>query len=223
MRFLPVIATLLTVLAMHPSAAGSACAPPPGFVDKPVPSLAPAEQMVTHTEEISIDRPLSTVLDSVSRTSLKDTIHKASSLPGVAGDYPLGTLPFGTPGAHRLVCLTDGSTLEEQVLAKERSGTSYRFRYIVWNYTSEKANAVEYGIGDFHYTESSGLTHIVWTYSFKLKDHEFPGYLGPVGRYLFRVVFLDRQYAEMMRGTLQTNKQNAEQQPAAATASQSSR
>jgi hypothetical protein len=224
MRFLPVITILLTALAVHPSAAGSACAPPPGFVDTPPPSIGPAEKMVAHIEEISIDRPLSTVLDSVSRTSLKEAIHQASSLPGVAGDYPLGTLSFGTTGAHRLVCLTDGSTLEEQVLAKERSGTSYRFRYIVWNYTSEKAHAIEYGIGDFYYTESSGLTHIVWTYSFRLKDHEFPGYLGPIGRYLFRVVFLDRQYAEMMRGTLQTNKQTAEQRPtAAATTSQRSR
>jgi len=48
-------------------------------------------------------------------------------------------------------------------------------------------------------------TRIVWTYSFKLKGCEFPGYLGAFGRYRFRVTFLDRQYAEIMRETLNSN------------------
>lgn len=56
----------------------------------------------------------------------------------------------------------------------------------------------------------AGRTHIVWTYSFKLKDHEFPGYLGALGRYLFRVGFLDRDYAAMMRSSLQAGKTTAE-------------
>ena len=54
-------------------------------------------------------------------------------------------------------------------------------------------------------------THIVWTYSFQLKDHEFPGYLDFLGRYLFRVGVLDRDYAAMMRGSREAGKTSAEQ------------
>jgi hypothetical protein len=191
------------------------CGPPPGFVDSPRPSIAPSEQLASHTEEIAVDRPLAIVLSAGSKTSLKDTIHKTSSLPGVAGDYPLSSIPFGTPGARRLVCLSDGSTLEEQVLEREEVKNSYRFRYEVWNYTSRKARPIEYGVGEFRDSEIDGRsTHVVWTYSFKLKDYQFPGYLGALGRYLFRVRFLDSQYAAMMRGTLEAGKATAEKEPA---------
>ena len=187
------------------------CAPPSGFVDSPHPPIAGAEELVAHSEEIVVDRPLAVVLAAGSRTSLKDTIHNTDSLPGVGGDYPLSSIPFGTPGARRLVCLTDGSTLEEQVLDLAQSKSSYRFRYVVWNYTTEKARPIFYGVGEFRDWEiGGGHTHIVWTYSFKLKDHEFPGYLGGFGRYLFRVIFLDREYAALMRATLAAGKASAE-------------
>jgi hypothetical protein len=201
-------------LSAAPGATAQACAPPPGFVDVPHPTLRAPELLVSHTEEITVGQPLAVVLDAASRTDLKDAIHKSGSLPGVSGEYPLNDIPFAMPGARRLVCLSDGSTLEEQVLEQERNQTSSRFRYIVWNYSTRQARPIEYGIGEFRHAEMpGGRTHIVWTYSFKLKDHEFPGYLGALGRYLFRISFLDRQYAAMMRGTLQAGKQAAEQQP----------
>jgi hypothetical protein len=201
-------------LSAASGAAAQACAPPPGFVDVPHPILRAPELLVSHTEEITVGQPLAVVLDAASRTDLKDAIHKSGSLPGVSGEYPLNDIPFAMPGARRLVCLSDGSTLEEQVLEQERNQTSSRFRYIVWNYSTRQARPIEYGIGEFRHAEMpGGRTHIVWTYSFKLKDHEFPGYLGALGRYLFRISFLDRQYAAMMRGTLQAGKQAAEQQP----------
>ena len=103
-----------------------------------------------------MDRPLAVVLAAGSRTSLKDTIHNTDSLPGVGGDYPLSSIPFGTPGARRLVCLTDGSTLEEQVLDLAQSKSSYRFRYVVWNYTTEKARPIFYGVGEFRDWEIGG-------------------------------------------------------------------
>jgi hypothetical protein len=81
--------------------------------------------------------------------------------------------------------------------------------------TTKQARPIEYGVGEFHDSEiDAGHTHIVWTYSFTLKDHEFPGYLGALGRYLFRVGFLDRQYAAMMRGTLQASKATTEEESA---------
>ena len=188
-------------------ASASECSPPPGFVDIPHPTIAPAEQLVSHTEEITVDRTIPDLLDSAEKKDLKDAIKKGGSLPTVAGEYVLTQMPFGTPGTRRLVCLTDGSTLEEQVLERQQSDHAYHFRYIVWNYTTKQARPIEYGVGDFEYSDlGAGRTRIVWTYSFKLKDHEFPGYLGAFGRYLFRVTFLDRQYAEMMRETLKGNR-----------------
>jgi hypothetical protein len=195
-------------LVFASAAAAEGCVPPPGFVDIPHPTLAAPERLVSHTEEITVDQPLAVVLDAASRTDLKDAIHESGSLPGVSGEHPLNDIPFGTPGARRLVCLSDGSTLEEQVLEQERNQTSSRFRYVVWNYSTKQARPIEYGIGEFRHTEMPGdRTHIVWTYSFKLKDHEFPGYLGSLGRYLFRIGFLDRQYADMMRSTLRAGRQ----------------
>jgi len=88
-------------------------------------------------------------------------------LPGVAGTYPLGNIPFGTPGSHRLVCLSDGSTLEEQVLDLEPNQELFPVRYVVWNYTSQVARPIEYGVGEFRDSAiDGGRTHIVWTYSF---------------------------------------------------------
>lgn len=213
MQFILLVAISFMTAAVVADA--QTCAPPASFVDTPHPVVAPAEQLISHVEEITVDRPLAVVLSADSKTSLKEAIHKAGSLPGVAGDYPLNNIPFGTPGARRLVCLSDGSSLEEQVLVREQSENSYRFRYIVWNYSTKQARPIDYGVGEFRDSERDGRrTHIVWTYSFKLKAHEFPGYLGAFGRYLFRVGFLDRQYAAMMRATLEAGKATAEKQSA---------
>jgi hypothetical protein len=193
----------LIFLVAVKGADASACSPPPGFVDIAHPALVSAEQIVSHTEEITVDRTIAELLDAAAKTNLKDVIRKGGSLPTVSGEYMLTSTTFGTPGTRRLVCLTDGSTLEEQVLEREESEHSYHFRYIVWNYTTKQARPIEYGMGDFEYTDQgAGRTRIVWTYSFKLKENEFPGYLGAFGRYLFRVTFLDRAYADMMRETL---------------------
>lgn len=188
------------------SAAAQTCVPPPGFVDERHPVDAPPAQLVAHTEEITVAQPLAQVLETNGKTSLKEAIHKAGSLPGVTGEYPLGTIKFPNPGARHIVCLSDGSTLLEESLEEEHTGTFYRFRYIVWHYTSPQARPIEYGVGEFRDSQiDAGHTHIVWTYSFKLKDNAFPGYFGAFGRYLFRVGFLDRDYAAMMRATLHAN------------------
>lgn len=187
------------------------CTPPPGFADTRHPAIVPIEQLVSHTEEITIARPLAVVLEAIDKP-LKDTFKKSDSLPTVSGEYPLTKSAFGTPGSRRLTCLTDGSSLEEEVLESDRDSSSYRFRYIVWKYTTEKARPIEYGIGDFHYVQSQGgSTHITWIYSFKLKEHNFPGNLGALGRWLFRKRFLETDYADLMRGVLDGYKTDAEQ------------
>jgi hypothetical protein len=207
--------TAAASIALCQCLSAQSCAPPPGFIDRPHPALVDTNELAAHTEEITVNRPLAVVLSSAAKTDIKDAIRKAGDLPGVTGHYALNQLPFGSVGARRLVCLSDGATLEEQVLEMRKTDDSSVFRYIVWNYTSKQARPIEYGLGEFHHTALDNThTHVVWTYSFKLKNDEFPGYLGGLGRVLFRWGFLDRQYAAMMRATLDAGKQAAEQAPA---------
>jgi hypothetical protein len=142
---------------------------------------------------------------------LEKTINKSDALPGVSGDYMLTQGEFGTPGSRHIVCLTDGTSTEEEALEHEDSPTASHFRYIVWNYTTPKAKPIAYGVGEFRTVQSdSGHTRITWTYSFKLKEDVFPGELGAFGRWVFRVRFLEGEYASMMKDVLNGYKQDAE-------------
>ena len=178
------------------------CAPAQGFVEVPPPPIGRSDKMVSRTETILVDRPFGTVLTVVNRP-LKDALRPTGSLPGVTGTYPLTRGDFAGPGSRRLVCLSDGSSTEEQVLTRERGEKSYRFRYQVWNYTSRAAGAIRYAVGEFVFTRPTpDSTKIVWTYSFALRRDRFPGYLGKLGDFLFRISFLDRDWAEVMRNVL---------------------
>ncbi len=192
----------------------SPCTPPPGFQDAPHPVIAAPDQLVSHTEVIVIPRPFSAVLDAMNKP-LEKTIHKSDSLPGVSGDYMLTKGKFGSPGSRHVVCLTDSTSTEEEALEREDSAISSHFRYIVWNYTTPKAKPIAYGVGEFRTIQlDPGHTRITWTYSFKLKTNVFPGELGALGRWLFRVRFLDGEYAAMMKDVLNGYKLDAEQRPA---------
>ncbi len=57
-------------------------------------------------------------------------------------------------------------------------------------------------------------THITWLYSFKLRENKFPGNFGAIGRFLFRVRFLDKDHGALMRDVLNGDKTDAEQRPA---------
>ena len=179
------------------------CPLPQGFKDTPHPEVAPVEQLVSHTEEIVVAKPLDRVLSESQQTPLKQAIKESDSLPGVAGEHLLTGGAFGQAGSRRLVCLTDGTSTEEQVLLQNQSKAHAEFRYVVWNYTTEKAKPILYGVGDFVWTDlGNGTTRVKWTYSFQLRRDRFPGELGGLGDWLFRVTFLDRDYAQMMRRTL---------------------
>ncbi|HEX3437821.1 MAG TPA: hypothetical protein VHT24_13715, partial [Pseudacidobacterium sp.] len=71
------LAGFMTVFKPYVSAFAQECGPPSGFVDTPAPAVANAEQLVSHTEEITIHRPLGVVMASLNKP-LKDTIHEAS-------------------------------------------------------------------------------------------------------------------------------------------------
>ena len=203
----PTLTSLLAMLAATIGAAhAAACVPPTGFSDTPPPAILSEQTFVTHSETIEVSRALDLVRAAAGRP-LEDQIHKSDELPGIAGTFPLTPGDFGATGSRRLDCLTDGSSLVEQVLFSDPK----RFRYIVWNYTSEKAGAVSYGIGEFVYEElSEKETRIRWSYSFALDESHFPGRLGALGRFLFRKFFLEGDYAEMMRGVLASIKAAAE-------------
>src|SRR5579859_3657615 len=116
-------------------------------------------QFSGQTEEIVINKPLAVVLAEAEQTSLNQAIKKSDSLPGVAGTYELTSGGFGQTGTRRLVCLTDGTTTEEQVLMSTRTKSSAEFRYVVWNYTTPKARPILYGVGDFVRSDLGGRTH----------------------------------------------------------------
>lgn len=219
MRFRKTLALALAiavfaVTGVAPAEASSACAPPPGFTDTTHPVIAPMDQLVSHTEEIVINQPLAVVSKAMDKP-LNQAIRQSDSLPGVSGDFMLTKGQFGAPGSRHIVCLTDGGSVEEEALEREDRTTSGHFRYIVWNYQTPKARPIAYGVGEFHSQQiDASHTRITWTYSFSLKDDTFPGYLGGLGRWLFRVGFLDRDYAAMMRGVLAGYKATAENQPA---------
>ena len=159
----------LFVLASACVVNASPCAPPPGFRNSPHPAIAAPDQLVSHTEVIVIPRPFSVVSDAMNKP-LEKTINKSESLPGVSGDYMLTQGEFGSPGSRHIVCLTDGTSTEEEALEREDTPTSSHFRYIVWNYTTPKAKPIEYGVGEFRTDQLDlGHTRVTWTYSFKLK------------------------------------------------------
>lgn len=210
---LPLVFLFSGVVARVASA--SSCVPPSGFHDGPRPVIAGPDQLVSHTEVIEIPRPFSVVSDAMNKP-LEKTINKSDSLPGVSGEYMLTQGEFGPPGSRHIVCLTDGTITEEEALEHEDSATSSHFRYIVWNYTTPKAKPISYGVGDFRTVQlDPGHTRITWTYSFRLKDDVFPGEFGGFGRWLFRVRFLDSEYAAMMKDVLNRYKQDAEARQAA--------
>lgn len=180
----------------------------------PAPAISAGQPLVTRTETIEVDRPLAVVLDVASRP-LETAVKGAGAVPGVVGIRMLSEGDFGAPGSRRLVTLSDASTLVEQVLVREQSDNSFRFRYQVWNFRGPSAGKVDFGVGEFNYEALAGnRTRIRWTYSFRLNEQAFPGKLGAVGRGLFRVGFFERGFADMMKDTLQGYKAGAEAVPA---------
>ena len=89
------------------------CTAPAGFQDNPHPVIAPMDQLVSHTEEIVIGRPLVAVAEAMDKP-LKETIRQSKALPGVAGDFMLTKGDFGPAGSRHIVCLTDGGSVEEE-------------------------------------------------------------------------------------------------------------
>ena len=81
---------LALLLGFAGNAGAQDCVPPKGFVDIQHPSIVGSDHLVSHTEQITVNHSLAEVMDTNAKTDLKNAIHKAGSLPGVAGTYLLG-------------------------------------------------------------------------------------------------------------------------------------
>ena len=103
-------ALLLACLSFAVPASG--CEPPAGFVNPPRPDIAPLEGLLRVTEEKVIDQPLAAVLRAANRPLRIDA---TEDLAGVAGTFRLSQGPYGSVGARRLVCKTDGSIAVEDL------------------------------------------------------------------------------------------------------------
>lgn len=187
------IALLLAGLLL--AAPGSACEPPAGFVDTPRPDIAPLEELLSVTEEKLIEQSLADVMRAANRPLRIDATR---DLAGVSGTYRLSQGPYGTVGARRFVCKTDGSHVVEEVLLTESSDTGSRFRYVVWNYTSPKFRDVAYAVGEFIRTQPApDKTLVSWTYRFALREG-----LSDEDKSRFQKTFLEREFPEWMRTQL---------------------
>jgi|KBSMisStandDraft_5_1062788.scaffolds.fasta_scaffold170024_2 hypothetical protein len=177
----------------------AACEPPSGFVNPPRPKIAPLDELLSHTEEKEIEQPLAAVMQAVNRPLRIDA---TKDLAGVSGTFRLSNGPYGSVGARRLVCNTDGSIAVEEVLLTESNGDGSRFRYVVWNYTSPKYRDVDYAVGEFVRTQPApGKTLVIWTYRFALKSG-----LSSEDNSRFKKIFLERELSLWMRTQLDRDK-----------------
>jgi hypothetical protein len=185
----------LTLACLAFSVPASACEPPAGFVNPPRPDTAPLEELLRVTEEKIIEQSLATVLRAANRPLRIDATEE---LAGVIGTFRLSHGPYGTVGARRLVCKTDGSFAVEEVLLAESNDAGSRFRYLVWNYTGPKFRDVAYAVGEFRRTQPSPeQTLVSWTYRFALKDG-----VSEEARLRFQKDFLGREFPKWMRKQL---------------------
>jgi hypothetical protein len=197
----------ITLLLVASSLGGRilACEPPAGFINPPRPEIAPLDELMGHTEEIVVARPIVDAARSANRP-LQEAIRPTKDLPGVSGTFRLSDGPYNSAGARRLVCLTDGNFAVEELLLTETNDAGTQFKYVVWNYTSPKFRDVEYGVGEIIRTSPApDKTHVNWTYRFALKKG-----LGAEDKNRFRKTFLDGVFAEWMRTQLERGRARAE-------------
>lgn len=197
----------LTLVGLLLAGRSLACEPPPGFVNPPLPDVGPLEGLLSHTEVRVIDQPLATVMQQASSRPLR--IDATQYVAGVTGTYRLSSGPYGTVGARRLVCKTDGAISVEEVLLAETTDAASRFRYVVWNNTSANFRDVHYAVGEFVRTQPTpDKTQVSWTYRFALKSG-----LSSEEKARFQKVFLEQQFAEWMRTQMDRKPPEAEAKP----------
>jgi hypothetical protein len=162
------------------------------------------DSLATRTIAFDVALPMSVFVRAfLYQGELSEFVPGTGTIPGVHHTEPLTALPYPEVGSVRLVCLEDGNSAEEEVLEQDEK----HLRYLVSNYTSPDVKPVAYGLGEFRFSPTEVGTHIVWSYSFKLRSDQFPGSWKALGRTLFRLRFLNADYADFMesvKGAIQS-------------------
>lgn len=202
------VAHLLTIAFTAPLLANAQCVLPADFKPPANVSVAVAlHKDLSYTVERQIQVPVGQFQVWVNSVALDSLLRGTKDIPRVVGTVEFGGISFPSVGARRYVCLADGNSAVEQVVAFKEN--SY-FAYKVFAYTLPQAQAVEYGYGEFFMTPEGNATQLRWRYSFSLKKDRFPGSWGALGRFLFRTTFLNTKYASFMNSAIETIKSEAE-------------
>lgn len=128
----------------------------------PRPAIAPDDDLRIARREIVVDVPIDRFVPWLRAAELATILKGTDRIPAVARTELL-TPSWSGPGTRRRVVLTDGSTALEEWVADE---LPERFEYVVWNYTSDAASYVAYGVGRFHLAAEGARTRVTWTYGF---------------------------------------------------------
>lgn len=143
------------------------------------------------TSRIEVDFPVprERLWEYMMNQPLERTLVGTKSIPPVVGATLL-TPEWGKVGSRRRVNLGDGSTSLEEILDVDGHD---RFRYMVWNFTSDAARAVEYAVGEFRWQSTPKGTHIVWTYRFRSRGWPYSWFLPS---------FVHNDFHEFMQQTM---------------------
>lgn len=154
----------------------------------------PGDAVAAREVSFDVAAPRDAFVAAFLRAPLERFIKGSRKLPGVDHTETLTPASFPAVGSVRKVVLNDGNSAHEEVLACDEG----RLRYFVTQYTSPQASPIEWGLGEFTFEPAGDKTKVTWRYSFKLRSNAFPGWLGGLGRVLFKKTFLETDYAEFM-------------------------
>lgn len=165
----------------------------------PIPEALPIAELTSTTVTVVFDVPQEHMTEWFVELQLDKALPGTEELPGVLRTEPLSSGPWGVPGARRRVVLKDDSTALEQIVEAE---LPKRVRYVVWNYTSDAAKYVEYGVGEFRFIPKGHKTEVQWTYAFSPRGWPASWLLGS---------FVEGDYRDMMTKSLGVMKGLAEE------------
>ena len=192
----------------------SACSPPTAIgvdpalspqerdriqTDAPRPEIAPAEQLRRTTLSFTVNVPVAFMADWFGSVPLQDMVEATDAIPRVV-ETQLLTEAWAGAGARRRIILENGDTALEDILVDDLPRS---FRYIAWNYTTDAARFVEYGVGEFSMAPTGDhQTRVTWTYAFKPRC-----LLGRV----FIGRFVETTWSDWMQGAAQAMSEHAEE------------
>ena len=128
-------------------------------------SAAPLNVAVTR--EIFVPHPIQEVFDFVTAENVLPKILTGYGMvPGVAFTSDVSG-PWDRPGSHRVVHLTDGSTVNEGLTHYDRP--SY-FAYRVSDPSFALKHLMTQARGEFWFQPADGGTKVKWTYTFQAKN-----------------------------------------------------